>query len=131
VFALLFGGRTRYRGGAVPALNRRFFGDSPIIERRGMVMGTKAPMEVQVWPIDKVVFYARNPRKNDAAVDCMCGSIREFGFKIPCLVRSDGEVIDGHAIYASKRPASWASQTSRSSFAMSGRRHRSRLFASW
>jgi DNA modification methylase len=29
-------------------------------------------------------------------VDRMCGSIREFGFKIPCLVRSDGEVIDGH-----------------------------------
>jgi DNA modification methylase len=26
----------------------------------------------------------------------MCGSIREFGFKIPCLVRSDGEVVDGH-----------------------------------
>jgi hypothetical protein len=26
----------------------------------------------------------------------MCASIREFGFKIPCLVRSDGEVIDGH-----------------------------------
>jgi hypothetical protein len=26
----------------------------------------------------------------------MCSSIREFGFKIPCLVRSDGEVVDGH-----------------------------------
>ena len=26
----------------------------------------------------------------------MCSSIREFDFKIPCLVRSDGEVIDGH-----------------------------------
>ncbi len=26
----------------------------------------------------------------------MCTSIREFGFKIPCLVRSDGEVVDGH-----------------------------------
>ena len=36
------------------------------------------------------------PRKNDAAVDRMCASIREFGFKIPCLVRSDGEVVDGH-----------------------------------
>ena len=53
-------------------------------------------MEIQMWPIDKLVPYARNPRKNDAAVDRMCGSIREFGFKIPCLVRSDGEVIDGH-----------------------------------
>ena len=55
-----------------------------------------ASAEIQIWPIDKLVFYARNPRKNDAAVDRMCGSIREFGFKIPCLVRSDGEVIDGH-----------------------------------
>jgi hypothetical protein len=53
-------------------------------------------MEIQTWPIDRLVAYARNPRKNDAAVDRMCGSIREFGFKIPCLIRSDGEVIDGH-----------------------------------
>ena len=44
----------------------------------------------------QLVFYARNPRKNDAAVDRMCGSIREFGFKIPVLARSDGEVVDGH-----------------------------------
>ena len=53
-------------------------------------------MEIQIWSIDKLIFYARNPRKNDVAVDRMCASIREFGFKIPCLVRSDGEVIDGH-----------------------------------
>ena len=26
----------------------------------------------------------------------MCGSIREFGFKISVLARSDGEVVDGH-----------------------------------
>lgn len=57
---------------------------------------TKGSPDIQIWPIDKLVFYARNPRKNDAAVDQMCGSIREFGFKIPCLVRGDGEVIDGH-----------------------------------
>jgi DNA modification methylase len=52
--------------------------------------------DVQTWNIDKLVLYARNPRKNDAAVDRMCGSIREFGFKIPVLARSDGEVVDGH-----------------------------------
>jgi len=26
----------------------------------------------------------------------MCESIGAFGFKIPCFVRSDGEVVDGH-----------------------------------
>src|ERR1700683_1949026 len=59
-------------------------------------MAERKATEVQVWPIDKLVPYKGNPRKNDAAIDLMCGSIREFGFKIPCLVRSDGEVIDGH-----------------------------------
>lgn len=53
-------------------------------------------MEIQIWPIDKLVFYARNPRKNDGAVERMCASIKEFTFKVPCLIRSDGEVIDGH-----------------------------------
>src|SRR6516164_6556366 len=53
-------------------------------------------LRIEHWPIDRLVLYARNPRKNDAAVDRMCGSIREFGFKIPVLVRGDGEVVDGH-----------------------------------
>jgi ParB-like chromosome segregation protein Spo0J len=59
-------------------------------------MPKQVSMEIQTWPIDKLVVYARNPRKNDAAVDRMCDSIREFGFKIPCLARSNGELIDGH-----------------------------------
>jgi hypothetical protein len=57
----------------------------------GSMTTSPAPPEVQTWPIDKLVFYARNPRKNDSAVDRMCGSIREFGFKIPVLARSNGE----------------------------------------
>src|SRR3954463_3626909 len=52
--------------------------------------------EIQIWPVDRLIFYIRNPRKNDAAIDRMCASIREFGFKIPVLARSDGEVVDGH-----------------------------------
>jgi ParB-like chromosome segregation protein Spo0J len=55
-----------------------------------------AAQRIEQWPVDKLVLYARNPRKNDAVVDRMCGSIREFGFKIPVLARSDGEVVDGH-----------------------------------
>lgn len=51
---------------------------------------------IRIWPIERLIEYVRNPRKNDNAVDLMCASIREFGFKIPCLVRSDGEVVDGH-----------------------------------
>src|SRR5258706_16083919 len=51
---------------------------------------------IEYWPVARLIPYARNPRKNDAAVDRMCASIREFGFKVPCLVRSNGEVVDGH-----------------------------------
>jgi ParB-like chromosome segregation protein Spo0J len=53
-------------------------------------------LEIQTWPLDRFVLYARNPRKNDAVVDRMCSSIPEFGFKIPVLARSDDEVVDGH-----------------------------------
>src|SRR5579872_1846271 len=55
-----------------------------------------AHMRIEYWPFGRLVAYARNPRKNDAAVDRMVSSIREFGFKIPVLARSDGEVVDGH-----------------------------------
>ena len=44
----------------------------------------------------QLVPYKRNPRKNDAAVTRMVASLTEFGFKIPMLVRTDGEIVDGH-----------------------------------
>lgn len=40
--------------------------------------------------------YARNPRKNDEVIDKMCTAIREFGFRIPIVAKSDGNVVDGH-----------------------------------
>ena len=40
---------------------------------------------IESWAIDRLVADYRNPRKNDHAVDRMGSSIREFGFKIPCL----------------------------------------------
>ena len=49
------------------------------------------PMEIQIWPIDKLVFYAPNPRKNDAAVHRTYSSIHQFGFKFPVLARKAPE----------------------------------------
>jgi DNA modification methylase len=51
---------------------------------------------IEYWDIAKLRPYTRNPRNNDQAVDRMVAAIQEFGFKIPLLVRRDGEIIDGH-----------------------------------
>jgi hypothetical protein len=61
-------------------------------------MPTEISMEIQTWPIGDLVFCALSPRKNDSAVDRMCGNNRKFDFKIPCPVRSDSEVIEGRRI---------------------------------
>lgn len=53
-------------------------------------------LKVEQWAIDKLVPYARNPRKNDAQVDRMVSAIKEFGFRIPVVAKSDGSVVDGH-----------------------------------
>src|SRR5262245_52816707 len=57
---------------------------------------TANELAIVTRPISWFIPYARNPRKNDAAVNQMAGAIREFGFTIPILARSTGDVIDGH-----------------------------------
>ncbi len=54
------------------------------------------PLEIEYRDLDSLLPYARNPRKNDQAVERMAASIREFGFRIPILVDSSGTIIDGH-----------------------------------
>lgn len=51
---------------------------------------------METWPIERLIGYARNPRKNDAVIDKMVASIKEFGFRIPIIAMSDGLVVDGH-----------------------------------
>jgi len=64
--------------------------------------------EIQTWHIERFIPYLRNPRKNDPAVDRMCSSLREFGFKVPVLARSDGTVVDGHLrLKAARKLGSW------------------------
>ena len=53
-------------------------------------------LQHETWPIDKLIEYARNPRKNDHAADRVAAAIREFGFRVPVVAKSDGTVVDGH-----------------------------------
>jgi len=52
--------------------------------------------KMELWPVKRFVPYARNPRKNDHAIDRMVAAIQEFGFAVPLLARRSGEIIDGH-----------------------------------
>lgn len=53
-------------------------------------------IQLQSWPIEWLIEYARNPRKNDHAVDKIAAAIKEFGFRVPIVAKSDGLVVDGH-----------------------------------
>jgi len=59
-------------------------------------MTNNSKPQFTLWPTERFIPYAKNPRKNDGVVEQMISSIQEFGFKIPMLARSDGEVVDGH-----------------------------------
>jgi DNA modification methylase len=53
----------------------------------------------EYWPTERLIPYSRNPRKNDHAVEQMAGAIRDFGFRIPIIAKSTGEICDGHLRY--------------------------------
>jgi DNA modification methylase len=53
-------------------------------------------MKTETWPLERLIDYARNPRKNDHAVDKVAAAIKEFGFRVPIVAKSDGLVVDGH-----------------------------------
>lgn len=53
-------------------------------------------LTAEPWPIDRPKPYAKNPRRNDAAVEKVAASIREFGWAQPIVVDGDGVIIIGH-----------------------------------
>src|SRR5207247_6534026 len=72
--------------------------------RRSTVVLSKRPptyskthmLKLEHWPIERLIPYIKNPRRNDTVVDRMVGAIKEFGFRIPVLAKSDGTIVDGH-----------------------------------
>ena len=53
-------------------------------------------MQTTNIPLEKLIAYAGNPRKNDHAVEAVASAIKRFGFRVPVLAKSDGSLIDGH-----------------------------------
>lgn len=53
-------------------------------------------MQIYDKPLGWLTPYENNPRNNDEAVGPVANSISEFGFKVPIVATSDGEIINGH-----------------------------------
>ena len=53
-------------------------------------------MQIYDKPLGWLIPYENNPRNNDEAVEPVANSISEFGFKVPIVATSDGEIINGH-----------------------------------
>lgn len=60
-------------------------------------------MKVKQTPIDQVIPYARNPRKNGDAIAKVAASLKEFGWQQPIVVDSEMVVIAGHTRLAAAR----------------------------
>src|ERR1700732_4434648 len=56
-------------------------------------------MLVEMRLITSIRPYENNPRINDAAVDAVAKSIKEFGFRQPIVVDEEGVIIVGHTRY--------------------------------
>ena len=53
-------------------------------------------MQTDTVGISSVIPYARNPRRNDAAIAKVAASLQEFGWRQPIVVDEDMVVVAGH-----------------------------------
>ena len=60
-------------------------------------------MQIEPWPIDSVIPYPGNPRRNQRAVSKVAQSLRDFGWQQPIVVDPGGVVVVGHTRLAAAR----------------------------
>lgn len=54
-------------------------------------------MKILNVKISELKAYENNPRRiSDKAIDVVANSIKEFGFKVPCVITSDNVIVTGH-----------------------------------
>jgi site-specific DNA-methyltransferase (adenine-specific) len=56
-------------------------------------------MQIIERRISDIKPYEKNPRRNDAAVEYVAESLRQFGWKQPIVIDKDGVIIAGHTRY--------------------------------
>lgn len=56
-------------------------------------------MNILEIEIDKIKPYEKNPRKNDAAVNGVAESIKQFGFQQPIVIDKNDVIVVGHTRY--------------------------------
>lgn len=56
-------------------------------------------MNIEYLKLEELTPYEKNPRKNDAAVETVANSIKEFGFKVPIIIDKDNVIVCGHTRY--------------------------------
>lgn len=60
-------------------------------------------MEIINKKLNEITPYFRNPRKIDKAIEGVKNSIKEFGFKQPLVLDTNGVIIVGHVRYAAAK----------------------------
>ena len=53
-------------------------------------------LKIEYLKTKDIIPYENNPRKNDAAVEYVANSIKEFGFKVPIIIDKDNIIVAGH-----------------------------------
>lgn len=64
-------------------------------------------MDIEWISIDEVIPYENNPRKNDASIDKVAASIKEFGFKQPIVIDKNGIIVVGHTRLEAAKRLGW------------------------
>jgi DNA modification methylase len=53
-------------------------------------------MDIVDLPLERLIPYARNPRKNESAIATVAASLKEFGWRQPIVVDEDMVILAGH-----------------------------------
>ena len=66
-------------------------------------------MKIEQISVDRIKPYAKNPRKNKAAVESVKKSLKEFGFKQPIVVDKDMTIVVGHTRFTAAKELDYQS----------------------